>query len=337
MIYDRKTILGLKLNSSTKLNKLSRGEMLTRLQIKRTIEPITQAAYKKVEEERWRAGDGNSPHGNPWHVSFHASQFPGDDPMACGRQAMYRMMDLPNAEPFNRRARTVMAAGKAVEYELVSTLYEAGILISAGPDEKVQTGFTFADAWLTGSVDCVIKPEGWNQPLPIEIKSKYQEVIEEMQAGKRKPDPNHISQLKVQLALVRHAQESGELWSDLDPVTHGYIYYLSRDRPFETAEFRVDYDKRFFEIGVERLKQWKEMFKEGTLPSENPSKRHPYGWRWSYPPCQWCDFKKTCKLDFEQGIDKLEDSVGIGRAKLVNPDYSLEEARKRVLERWNEL
>lgn len=334
MIYDRKTILGLKLNS--KLNKLSRTELLTRLQIQRTIDPIVAAAYRQVEEQVWRSGDGNSPHGNPWHVSFHASQFPGDNPMACGRQAMYRMMDLPNAEPFNRRARTVMAAGKAVEYELVSTLDAAGLLISAGADDEIQTGFTFADAWLTGSVDCVIKPEGWNQPVPIEIKSKYQEVIEEMQAGIRKPDDGHIFQLKVQLALVRNAQETGELWSDLDLVTHGYIYYLSRDRPFETAEFRVDYDKRFFELGVERLKEWQQMFKDDVLPSENPSKRHPYGWRWSYPPCQWCDYKKTCKLDFEQGTTELSDSVGINRAKLVNESYDYESARKRVLDRWNE-
>lgn len=318
------------------LHKLTRSEMLTRLQIQRTIDPMVAAAYRKVEEERWKSGDGSSPHGNPWHVSFHASQFPGDDPMACGRQAMYRMMDLPNAEPFNRRARTVMAAGKAIEYELVSTLHEAGIVISAGPDEPIQTGFTFADAWLTGSVDCVIQPYGWNIPIPIEIKSKYQEVIEEMQLGRRKPDEGHIFQLKVQLALVRDAQEKGELWADLDLVTHGYIYYLSRDRPFETAEFRVDYDPRFFDAGIEKLKEWKQMFKDERLPSENPSKKHPYGWRWSYQPCQWCDFKKTCKLDFEQGIDTLPESVGINRAKLVNPDYSYDEARQRVLDRWNE-
>lgn len=318
-----------------KLKKLSRLEMLERLQIKRTIDPVVAAAYRQVEEKIWRSGDGNSPHGNPWHVSFHASQFPGDDPMACGRQAMYRMMDLPNAEPFNRRARTVMAAGKAVEYELVSTLDAAGLLISASPDESIQTGFTYADAWLTGSVDCVVLLPDLNQPLPIEIKSKYQEVIEEMQLGLRKPDESHIFQLKVQLALVRDAQERGELWSDFDLVTHGYIYYLSRDRPFETAEFRVDYDKKFFEAGIERLKEWQQMFKDGVLPSENPSKKHPYGWRWSYPPCQWCDYKKTCKLDFEQGIKKLDDSVGISRAKLVNSDYSFDLARQRVLDRWN--
>jgi CRISPR/Cas system-associated exonuclease Cas4 (RecB family) len=320
--------------TATRLQKLSRAEMLTRLQIKRTIEPLTIAAYKKVEEEIWRDGSGNSPHGNPWHVSFHASQFPGDDPMACPRQAMYGLMDLPSAEPFNRRSRTVMAAGKSVEYELVSTFEKAGILISASPDAKVQTGFEYPSAWLTGSVDCVLLPDGYTAPLPIEIKSKYQSAIDEMKVGARKPDEGHIFQTKVQLALIRHEQENGGLWSDLDLVTHGFIYYLSRDRPADTAEFRVDYDEKFFEMGIKKLEEWKQLFIDEELVSDNPSKKHPMGWRWSYQPCQWCNFKKTCKLDFEQGIDKLEDSVGINRAKLVREDYDYTESRKRVLDRW---
>jgi hypothetical protein len=111
----------------------------------------------------------------------------------------------------------------------------------------------------------VLLPEGYTAPLPIEIKSKYQSAIDEMKVGSRKPDQGHIFQTKVQLALIRHEQENGGLWSDLDPVTH---------------------------------------------------------------------FKKTCKLDFEQGVDKLTDSVGINRAKLVREDYDYTESRKRVLDRW---
>jgi len=334
-MHNGRSAIATRFNGS-KIDKLTRAEMLTRLQVSRTVEPITIAAYKKVEERKWRGNEGNSPHGNPWHTSNHASQFPGDDPKACPRQAMYRLMDLPSAEPFNRRARTVMAAGKSVEEELVSTFNEAGILISAPPDAEVQTGFSYPDGWLTGSVDCVLLPEGYTRPLPIEIKSKYQSVIEEMQTGAKKPDPGHISQIKVQLALIKHAQVNGDLWSDLDHVTHGFIYYLSRDKPFETAEFRVDLDQQFFDAGIERLKEWQKMFIDGDLVSVDPSKKHPMGWKWSYQPCQWCSYKKSCKLDFEQGIDKLEDSVGINRAKLVRDDYSYEESRKRVLDRWNE-
>lgn len=332
MIYDRKGVLSLQLRSAMALRKLSRQEFFTRLQIIRTIEPITQKAYREVEEDKWRNQADNSPHGHPWHVSFHASQFPGDDPMACPRQALYQMMDFPPAEPFNRRARTVMAAGKAIEVELVKTWHEAGILLSASPDAEIQTGFELPEVWLTGSVDAIIKPPNWNKPVPVEIKSKYQKVIDEMLVGARGPDPAHVSQIKVQLALTRMFQ--GEMWPGLDPVTHGYIYYLSRDNPANTAEFRVDYDERFFEMGIERLKRWKAYFEEDHLPVIKPSKKHPMGWRWSYPPCQWCNFKKTCQLDFQAGEQQLSNSVGVNRAKLVRPSYDPEVARKRVFKRW---
>lgn len=332
MIYDRKTVLSLRLRSAVQLRKVSRNEFFSRLQLIRTVEPITHRAYKEVEDEKWRKNLDNSPHGDPWHVSFHASQFPGDNPMACPRQALYRMADFPPQEPFNRRGRVVMSAGKGIEMELVRTWADAGILLSAPPDSPVQTNFELDEAWLTGSVDAVLLPYNWNKPLPIEIKTKYQKVLDKMLIGAQGPDENHVSQLKVQLALVRHFQ--AELWPGLDPVTHGYIYYLSRDNPSVTAEFRVDYDEAFFKMGVERLKQWRQYFMEDVLPVINPSKKHPLGWRWSYPPCQWCDFKKTCKLDFEQGIEQLSESVGIGRAKLVRPDYDFEAAKLRVRARW---
>ena len=335
--YDRKGILSLKLRSGVQLRKVSRAEFFTRLQITRKLEPITDAAYKEVEQNRWQNNLDNEPHGHPWHVSFHASQFPGDNPMACPRQALYQMMDFPSSDPFTRRSRTVMAAGKAIEEELVRTWHDAGILISAGPDEEIQTGFELPEAWLTGSVDAVIKPPNWNKPLPVEIKTKYHSVIEEMQRGARGPDQNHVSQLKVQLAFVRLNQ--AKLWPGLDPVTHGYIYYLSRDNPSITAEYRIDLDEEFFRKGVARLMQWKAWFDEGFLPEMNPSKRtskfgHPHGWRWSYQPCAWCNFRKTCQLDFREGNVDLTASIGVERARLVRPDYDPEAARRRVLERW---
>lgn len=337
MIYDQKTIASIKFRSTSYLRKLSRNELLTRLQLIRNLEPIVVAAYREVEDKRWRNQEGDSPHGEPWHVSFHASQFPGDNPTACPRQALYRMMDLPSETPFTRESRTVMSAGKAIELDLVQTFEEAGLLLSASPGDEIQTGFEFSEAWLTGSVDCVILPPRWNRPLPIEIKTKYQEVIDQMRMGLKGPDDNHVFQLKVQLALIYLRQK--ELWPGLDPVTHGYIYYLSRDRPSSTAEFRVDLDMRFFEVGVERLKQWKQYFIDENLVEENPGKRttkfgHPMGWKWSRLPCMWCPFRKTCQLDFRQNIQRLNESVGIERAKLVRPHYDYRVARRRVFDRW---
>lgn len=332
LTYDRQTVLSHQLRGKLGLKRLTRKELFSRLQLIRTVEPITQQAYVKVEDEMWRGNEGNSPHGNPWHVSFHASQFPGSD-MSCPRAGLYGMMDFPDSMPTDRRLRVLAAAGKGIEEELVRTWHRAGILISASPDEPVQTGFEHPDVWLTGSVDAIIKPEGWNKPLPVEIKSKYQRVIDEMRVGKRGPDPGHISQIKVQLSLVRMTQE--KIFPELEPVTHGIIYYLSRDKPDETAEFRVDLDDRFFELGIARLKQWKAWFEESYLPSVNPSKKHPMGWRWSYQPCLYCPYKKTCQLDHQEGRTDLMDSIGIDRSQKVRPEYDPVAARQRVLNRWS--
>lgn len=341
LTYDRKAILSLKLRSSTHLRKLSRKEMLTRLQVIRKLDPMTAQVWKAVEEKRWRDQLDDDPHGHPWHVSFHASQFPGDNPKACPRQGLYRMMDFPRAEPTSRWLRSTAEAGKAIELMLVQIYNEAGMLLSAAPDEEIQTGFEIPEVWLTGSVDCVIQWPDTNLPVPIEIKTKYQRVIDSMKLGKTGPDDNHVFQIKVQLALVRHEQLTGGQWADLDPVTHGYIYYHSRDEPSDTAEFRVDLDMRFFEMGIEQLKEWKAMFERGELPELDPGKRtskfgHPNGWRWSYQPCQFCSFKKTCQLDFREGVTRLEDSVGINRARLVRPDYDPDKARQRVKDRWSD-
>jgi hypothetical protein len=155
-------------------------------------------------------------------------------------------------------------------------------------------------------VDCVIRR--YDAPLPIEIKTKDRETVEDMRLGKVGPDDSHVKQIKTQLGLIFTAQSLNEQWGDMEPVSHGYIYYVSRgdkknEREVLTAEFRVDLDKRFFDIGLERLSEWREWFENDTLPELNPGKReskfgHPNGWKWSQLPCAWCDFKKTCQEDF---------------------------------------
>lgn len=349
MSYGRQDLIGLKLRSLTGLQRLTRRELWNRLQLVRTLDPLTDAAYKKVEEVKHREQLDDAPHGDPWHVSFHASKFPGDNPMACPRQGLYSLMDFAReagdrkarSVPFDRASRTIMAAGKAAELELVQTYADAEILLSAKPQDEIQTGFEWPEAWLTGSVDCVIRWPGTNRPVPIEIKTKYQKVIDEMKLG-RGPDSAHIFQLKVQLALIWHEQQKGGLWADMEPVTHGYIYYLSRDRPSDTTEFVVELDKRFFAIGVERLKQWIQWFKDDHLPEEPKGKRttqfgHPMGaagFKWSDLPCAWCDFKKTCQLDFRQDQHTLTGSIGVERTKAARKSYDPSTARQRVFERW---
>lgn len=350
MSYGRADLLGHKLRTSSFLRKLTRNEFFTRLQLIRHLDPLTDTVYKQVEEKRQRDHSDDAPHGLPWHVSFHASQFPGNG-MACPRAALYGMMDFAKEAgdrkartlPFDRAARTVMAAGKAIEVELVQTYADAGILLSAKPGDQ-QTNFVWRDAWLTGSVDCVVQWPKTTLAVPVEIKTKYQAVIDLMKLGSRGPDDNHVSQLKTQLALVYYAVKSKAFAPDCDLPTHGYLFYLSRDRPSDTAEFRVDLDLRFFEAGIQRLKDWKEFFIDNVLP-ENPKGRrtnnfgHPMGeegFKWSQNPCQLCGFKRTCQLDYRADTHELSKSVGIDRTRVIREDYDPQEARKRVLETWAE-
>ncbi len=342
MSYTRQELLGLRLRAATNLRRLTRREMYSRMQLIRTLEPIVSDAFTASLRRAWREQDHDSPHGHPWHVSFHASQFPGDDPMSCARQSLYRMMDLPSDAPPTRWLMMTAESGKTIETGVVKAFDDANLLLSAPPDSPVQTGFEMPEVMFTGSVDSVISMR--RRPTPIEIKTKHESVIAKMKLGMLGPDDGHVKQLKTEMGLVRAAQESGDLWPDMPLCDRGYIYYLARDTPFlvdgtvavvQTAEFMVEYDPKFFETGLEVLKRWKAYWVEEHLPSINPNKRHPNGWRWSYPPCNFCSFKKICKADHLAGIDSLEDSTGIEYAKSVRPDYKYEDARKRVKKRWS--
>jgi CRISPR/Cas system-associated exonuclease Cas4 (RecB family) len=334
----------MKLSSSVYLRKLSRAELFTRLHIIRVLEPLVDRAFKNSEEKKFEEQLDDDPHGRPWHVSFHASQFPGDNPLACPRQSLYRMMDLPSG-PFSRRSRMLMNIGKIVELDIVQAFADDGVLLSAAPKERIQTGFIHEDSWLTGSVDCVIRRR--DAPLPIEIKTKDRETVEQMRVGLVGPDDSHIFQIKCQLGLIALGQKHGGKWSELQPVTHGFIYYVSRgdkknEREICTAEFRVDLDERFFEMGIERLKRWRAYFLEDVLPEEPKGKRttnfgHPMGaagLKWSSLPCQWCDFKPICQKDFRADIHALSESKGIEMAKKVRPKYDFQKAKQRVIDTW---
>jgi hypothetical protein len=338
--YTRKNVLSLKLQG-TMLRRLTHREMLTRLQIVRELEPVVNRAFEISEQKRWEEQEGDDPHGQPWHVSFHASKFPGDDPQACPRMALYTMADFLR-EPFSRRSRMLMNIGKQVELDIVRAFDDAGMLLSASIDDEVQTGFKHKDAWLTGSVDCVIRRQ--DAPLPIEIKTKDRQTVLDMRLGKCGPDDAHVKQLKAQLGMIYAAQRAGEQWDKLETVTHGFIYYVSRgdeknEREVLTAEFRVDLDLRFYYTGLERLKEWRSNFESGDLPESNPGKRdskfgHPMGWRWSYLPCAWCDFKKTCQKDFRAGVTELHQSHGVAEAQKIRQHYDFESARTRVVKFW---
>jgi len=343
--YDRKEVMALRLRATMGLKRLTRKELFSRLQLVRTLEPIIEDSYRRALRESWRDQLDDSPHGHPWHVSFHASQFPGDDPMACSREAVYRMADFTAESEPSRRLHLTAITGKALETDLVDKLHRgSGMLISAPPDAEVQTGFEIPELMLTGSVDSAIVLR--KKATPVEIKTKHESDIRNMLLGLRGPDEKHVKQLKTQMGLIRAAQENGDLWSDLKLCDGGFIYYMARDQkydprePIPTAEFWVQYDATFFETGVEQLKRFRALWEEELLAENKPGKRttrfgHPHGWKWSYEPCKFCSYKKVCQEDFRGDIQALDDSNGIRMTKEIRPDYSYSDARERVKRRWS--
>lgn len=306
----------------------TRAEMIKSLGLSvDVVEPILEQAYKNEEEQIWKDDLFSSPHGNHWHTSFHASEFPGDAKTACPRKAIYSLMNIPKPKPVNRAGRSVMEAGLDIEDRIVKRFERAGVLLSEPPESEYQTNFQEPSVWLSGSSDAIIKPPRMNRPYVVEIKTKYQRIIDEMIAGERGYDQQHKNQVMTYISLVH--KYGKEYWPELDECIGGSILYVSRDNPSVTVEFKFRYNPKWWQEGQDRLLDWKQMFIDGELPEK------PKEFMWSKGACQYCDFKKhACKPDFQDGITKLEDSHGIEFAKSIRKSYDYQETRQKVLDRW---
>lgn len=358
----------------------TRKELWSRIGLDREVEPLTEAAYdffEWLESKKPNIGDAAD---TPWHVSFHGSSFPGDHPYPCGRKALYTMMDVPRGG-FTRTSRAIMEAGKDIEDRLVLKWYLAGYLLSSPPPpfSRFQTMFEDPSVYLTSTVDSILLSPLSNRGFVCEVKSKYADVIEEMLRLYRGPDPKHIYQLKCQIGLahekgrqkVWRCYNSGRLpvklgetingdavevcpehghtkclveeW--IEPVNHGRLYYVSRDKPDDTWEFYFDYDANFMRKGRAHLSKWKQSWLDGVLPQTNfEAKRfsHPFGWFWSKEeyPCKWCDYGDVCRTDHKKAIElghpiKLDDSAAVEVAKQYRYDYDLDLVRMAVEQFWN--
>lgn len=352
----------------------TRTELWNRIGLLREVDPLVDAAYKFAAQlEREKPRQGHS-HEAPWHVSFHGSSFPGDDPNACGRAALYTMMDIPKPAP-PRWLMQVADAGKGIEDSLVEKWYGAGYLVSAPahlPWVK-QTQFNDKKHWLTSTVDSILCwPRKW-EPIVVEVKSKDSDVIQAMQRMIRDPDRKHVFQVKTQIGLaheagpikihrcfnsgrfaieiakgVRMCPEHGTVKClrevELDPPSRGYIYYVSRDNPADTFEFMFEYDPEFMRQGREKLAKWRSSFLGDTLPATNfDDKRfsHPFGWQWTKEefPCRYCGYGAICRDDHRKAVERqapiaLSESEAVADAEEAREDYSLEKVREATLAYW---
>lgn len=310
---------------------LSRLELWERMGLAprpRLVDKLLEAGYKKHNEDEWRHNLDSSPHGVPWHTSFHASRFPGDDPKACGRQQLYDLLGIPNTAPFDRRGRSIMDAGKDLEVQQVTRLHYLGVLISEPPWSPVQTGFIMPEYWLTGNVDAVILPDGYVTPHPVEIKGKDDDAIQKMWRKEQSYDVAHRHQLLAYIGLAHDL--TPQIWPLLQPAIDGTLLYVSRNRPYNTMEYRFQYDPVFMREGYRKLTLWKGLYVAGELPPRDKS------WRWTEQPCKWCHVKKLCKADVKADVDRLEKSNAVKFAKDLMPSYDYEASRRAVLARWSQ-
>jgi hypothetical protein len=328
------------------------------------ISSLIISAYERELEQEWREGE-KAPHGAPWFTSMHASQFPGDDE-ACGRYAVYSLLDPPKPAPFKPFLKAWFDLGLNLEHDWVRRLRSYGALLSADvtAEDSYQTGFVDEEHWLTGSTDAVVLPRGWHKAHLAEVKTtSHEKVLQLRSATPMYPlaHAKYVRQLKAYIGLAHEmpftptvtiCDESGALISERDghvcpmhgkgcsrhteklqPPDDGTLIYSSREEPLTTASFRVFYDPEFMRAGRKRLAEWRDYYLRGEIPP------HPYESKpkkWTGPLCERCDLKsRVCKPDYQDKVERLQESNLIAFAKEIRPEWEYIEKRAQTLFRWN--
>lgn len=327
-------------------------EFWSRIGLAKEIDPLTTAAYKFGALKRALQSDQGEDHADPWHLSFHGSQFPGDNPNACGRFALYRMMDF--SRPVMKRwLEQVAESGKAIENSLVAKWYYAGYLVSPPSflPGLIQQQYEDRDHWLTCTVDAIVCWPKTIDPIVCEVKSKEAAVIRSMQRLIRGPDKRHVWQMKTEIALAYEAGpvvkqrcinsgrfaimvgfeiEDGFMVGGtevcplhggtkcleevrLRPPTRGYLYYVSRDNPEDTFEFMFEYDPNWLRVGRSKLARWRKFFLDDKLPATNfEDKRYSHPFGW-----QWTKPEFPCRYcDYGQ-ICRDDHKLAVSRGETI--------------------
>lgn len=352
---------------ATELREMSRLQFWSSLGKVSVVEPILVNSYAAEEDEIWRSGSEDSPHGHPWNTSFHASSFPGDDPMVCGRLQVYTMLAPPPAEPISPNLRAWFDLGKNLELDWVRRWAYYGVLLTADQtaDDDVQTGFEDREHWLTGSSDAILLPPFWTRGHCVEVKTTKHEKVQAMLQGEPPPKSHekYLRQLGAYIGLSHEANfapivmicdHSGlqlipELGScrekgkghkgtctprivQLTAPIDGTLIYSSREEPMVTASFFLNYDPEFMAAGRARLALWRDQFLRDEIPA-HPREQEKA--KWSVDPCQYCDLKKfVCKPDYTAKKTKLSESALKAFGNKIRPGYDMEAHRAAVLARW---
>jgi hypothetical protein len=165
------------------ITPLDRFQLYAELGLVRLMEPDTEDAMRARAWRSLLGDEHDSPHEMAWFQSFHGSSFPSDPVEACERYLVYRMMNVPSAEPMPPWVTACGEVGKAGELDVARAWYEDGRMLGVpegiedeidwrrlpprrlGADGKPlkirQLGFSVPEVWLTSSTDlAVLKPGG---------------------------------------------------------------------------------------------------------------------------------------------------------------------------------
>jgi hypothetical protein len=163
---------------------LSRDELFAALEeAPRPIVPdLLQEAYQLELHREWSTHKHN-PHGYDWHTSFHASSFPGKDQLACGRKAVYELMDPPSTAPLTPFTKAMFDVGLNLEHDWVRRWSAYGVLLSVDVNMEgvdVQTGFRDSEHWLTGASDAILLNREKRKAHCTEVKTTSHEKVLKM-------------------------------------------------------------------------------------------------------------------------------------------------------------
>lgn len=304
---------------------ISRVELYRELGVEFSIiESLLTSAYQNEADREWRNGRGRAP------SSFYISNFPGDDPIACGRAAVYSLMDLPEEKPVDIMGMRLMDAGKELELDFTRRLAAEGSLLTGDESKgEDQTKFTDPEVWSSGAVDAIVLPFGWHKGHIVEVKGTSANKINAMRSDPTDTPWSHKKYTHQVKTYIAEAHEQNfapkvvvcasswaitkETWASqsmsfhwcpvhqsfecetkeiqLDPPDSGELIYASRDPERGRGLDTVSY---FFDYDPDFLAAGKEKLAAWRDAYERGMiPEHPLEdqrKKWTADPCRFCKF-----------------------------------------------
>ena len=172
------------------------------------VAPLINDAYELELWRKWCAG------GRP-RTSFRLNEFPGDE-LACGRLAVYNLLDPPDAKPIEPKVQSWFDVGLDLEHHWVERLGNYGSLLSANvtADDSEQTRFEDPDHWCSGLVDVIVLPPGSHKAHVIEVKTTKDSNLQAILDDGKVPNAHakYMRQLQSYIGYAHEQEFSPEVW-----------------------------------------------------------------------------------------------------------------------------